>query len=125
MQLPDLTLELGHPTGLVGGRAPGAGRRLPSAWRTQFRSDSLPMPSWWATRVTTAKLSSVWSTVSSTIRTARSRSSVGYFGAGRFVLVVSVIDSILPSDEASTRTRVVHGRTWIEARFLSGQPGPP
>jgi hypothetical protein len=55
------------------------GRRPPStsAWRTQPRSDALPMPSWRATRVITPKRSPVCSIVSSTTRTARSRSSGG------------------------------------------------
>src|SRR5947209_15542494 len=52
--------------------------RSTSAWRTQLRRDSAPMPSCWATRVTTPCRSPARSTASKYSRTARSRSSGGY-----------------------------------------------
>src|SRR5215207_6192167 len=68
--------------------------RLPestSAWFTQPLSDSVPMPSSRATRVITPCLSPVWSRMSSTIRTARSRSSSGYFCGRRRPPLVAML----------------------------------
>jgi hypothetical protein len=59
----------------VPGRRPGS----ISARFTQCRSDSAPTPSSFATRVIVPCFSPVSSRISSTIRTARSRSSSGYF----------------------------------------------
>src|SRR5438270_257763 len=58
----------------------GTPGRLPvsmAACLTQLRSDSGPMPSWRATRVTAPTRSPLSATTSCTIRTARSRSSAG------------------------------------------------
>jgi hypothetical protein len=56
---------------------PGRWPRSTSAWRTQERSDSVPMPSWRAARVITPNRSPDSSMACCTIRTARSRSSGG------------------------------------------------
>jgi sugar lactone lactonase YvrE len=89
-QLAVLPLQLADAPGLLAGGA-GSRPRSISAWTTQRRSDSGPMPSSLAMRVTVPKRSSPRSYASRTMRMARCFSSGGYLrGLARPVLPVSI-----------------------------------
>ena len=95
------------------------GRKPPStsAWRTQLRSDSVPIPSCRAIRVITPVRVPVCSKVSKTMRTARSRSSGGYRRWDGWVPLLSTMaPSSLPSDRASRNPRAVQ---WQDTFLLA------
>src|SRR5262249_47210677 len=87
---------------------PGRWPSSTSAWLNQVRSDSAPMPSCLAPRVTTPKRSPPFSAMASrTIRTARSRSSGGYRRwLGLFDVDMKLL--LFPRNGASNQPGAIH-----------------